>query len=148
MAEIICDLELEEDGATTDHCGSCRKCIDACPTQAIVNERIIDGSKCISYATIELKNEIPDYFEGKMDDWIFGCDVCQDVCPWNRFAAPNTEPKFALKEFSQLRKPDWQDLLQEIFSEIFRKSPVKRTKFSGLMRNIKFLEKTKLDSED
>jgi iron-sulfur cluster-binding protein len=147
LAEIICDLELEEDGATTDHCGSCRKCIDACPTQAIVNERIIDGSKCISYATIELKNEIPDYFEGKMDDWIFGCDACQDVCPWNRFAAPNTEPRFALKEFSQLRKPDWQDLTQEIFSEIFRKSPVKRTKFSGLMRNIKFVEKTKSDAE-
>lgn len=143
LSEIICDLELEEDGATTDHCGKCTKCIDACPTQAIINDKIIDGSKCISYATIELKNEIPDYFQGKMDDWIFGCDVCQDVCPWNRFSAPHSQPKFALKEFSQLRKDDWKDLTQEIFSEIFRKSPVKRTKFSGLMRNISFVDNDK-----
>lgn len=143
LSEIICDLELEEDGATTDHCGKCTKCIDACPTQAIISDKIIDGSKCISYATIELKNEIPDYFQGKMDDWIFGCDVCQDVCPWNRFSAPHSQPKFALKEFSQLRKDDWKDLTQEIFSEIFRKSPVKRTKFSGLMRNISFVDNDK-----
>lgn len=141
LSEIICDLELEEDGATTEHCGKCRKCIDACPTQAILDGKIIDGSKCISYATIELKNEIPDYFQGKMDDWIFGCDVCQDVCPWNRFSAPHSEDRFALKEFSKLRKPEWRDLTQEIFSEIFRKSPVKRTKFAGLMRNIQFVEK-------
>lgn len=143
LSEIICDLELEEDGATTDHCGKCTKCIDACPTQAIISDKIIDGSKCISYATIELKNEIPDYFQGKMDDWIFGCDVCQDVCPWNRFSAPHSQPKFALKEFSQLKKDDWKDLTQEIFSEIFRKSPVKRTKFSGLMRNISFVDNDK-----
>ena len=142
LAEIICDLELEYDLAVTDHCGSCRACIDACPTQAIVSDRIVDGSKCISYATIELKNEIPDYFNGKMNDWIFGCDVCQDVCPWNRFSAPTLQEKFA-PNFQKLnfRKNEWKELTQELFSEIFKKSAVKRTKFSGLMRNISFLPK-------
>ena len=140
LAEIICDLELEYDLAVTDHCGSCRACIDACPTQAIVSDRIVDGSKCISYATIELKNQIPDYFNGKMDDWIFGCDVCQDVCPWNRFSAPTLQEKFA-PNFQKLnfRKNEWKELTQELFSEIFKKSAVKRTKFSGLMRNINLL---------
>lgn len=142
LAEIICDLELEYDLAVTDHCGSCRACIDACPTQAIVSDRIVDGSKCISYATIELKNEIPDYFNGKMDDWMFGCDVCQDVCPWNRFSAPTLQEKFA-PNFQKLnfRKNEWKELTQELFSEVFKKSAVKRTKFSGLMRNISFLSK-------
>ena len=142
LAEIICDLELEYDLAVTDHCGSCRACIDACPTQAIVSDRIVGGSKCISYATIELKNEIPDYFNGKMDDWMFGCDVCQDVCPWNRFSAPTLQEKFA-PNFQKLnfRKNEWKELTQELFSEIFKKSAVKRTKFSGLMRNISFLPK-------
>lgn len=142
LAEIICDLELEYDLPVTDHCGSCRACIDACPTQAIVSDRIVDGSKCISYATIELKNQIPDYFNGKMDDWIFGCDVCQDVCPWNRFSAPTLQEKFA-PNFQKLnfRKNEWKELTQELFSEIFKKSAVKRTKFSGLMRNISFLPK-------
>ena len=140
LAEIICDLELDYDLAVTDHCGSCRACIDACPTQAIVSDRIVDGSKCISYATIELKNEIPDYFNGKMDDWIFGCDVCQDVCPWNRFSAPTLQEKFS-PNFQKLnfRKNEWKELSQELFSEIFKKSAVKRTKFSGLMRNINLL---------
>ena len=140
LAEIICDLELEYDLAVTDHCGSCRACIDACPTQAIVSDKIVDGSKCISYATIELKNEIPDYFNGKMDDWMFGCDVCQDVCPWNRFSAPTLQEKFA-PNFQKLnfRKNEWKELTQELFSEIFKKSAVKRTKFSGLMRNINLL---------
>ena len=142
LAEIICDLELEYDLPVTDHCGSCRACIDACPTQAIVSDRIVDGSKCISYATIELKNQIPDYFNGKMDDWMFGCDVCQDVCPWNRFSAPTLQEKFA-PNFQKLnfRKNEWKELTQELFSEIFKKSAVKRTKFSGLMRNISFLPK-------
>ena len=141
LAEIICDLELEYDLAVTDHCGSCRACIDACPTQAIVSDRIVDGSKCISYATIELKNEIPDYFNGKMDDWMFGCDVCQDVCPWNRFSAPTLQEKFApnLQKLN-FRKKEWEELTQELFSEIFKKSAVKRTKFSGLMRNVNFLK--------
>lgn len=143
LAEIICDLELIPDHATTDHCGSCRKCIDACPTAAIVSEKIIDGSRCISYATIELKDEIPGHFKDKMEDWMFGCDICQDVCPWNRFSAPNKQSRFkpneALKNF---KKGEWKELTQEIFSEIFRKSPVKRTKFAGLKRNIEFLEKS------
>ena len=140
MAEIICDLELSEDEPTTDHCGTCRKCIDACPTDAIVSDKIIDGSKCISYATIELKNEIPESFKNKMEVWMFGCDICQDVCPWNRFSVPHHQEKFKpnhlLKSYT---KKDWQELSQELFSEIFRKSPVKRTKFAGLKRNISFL---------
>lgn len=144
LAEIICDLELQTDNVTTDHCGSCRKCIDACPTDAIVSERIIDGSKCISYATIELKNEIPDYFKDKMEDWMFGCDICQDVCPWNRFAKPHQQEKFKPNSFlKNVEKSQWQELSQDVFSEIFRKSPVKRTKFAGLKRNIEFLTDSK-----
>lgn len=141
LAEIICDLELLEDAPVTDHCGKCTRCIDACPTNAIVEERIIDGSKCISYATIELKNEIPEFFRNKMEDWIYGCDICQDVCPWNRFSKPHSqsffEPNAQMKSY---RKKEWKELTQELFSEIFRKSAVKRTKFSGLKRNIEFLD--------
>lgn len=144
LAEVITDLELLPDGPVKDFCGTCTKCIDACPTSAIVSEKIIDGSKCISYATIELKNEIPEYFQNKMEDWMFGCDICQDVCPWNRFSKPHSEPKFQpnhlLKSFT---KKDWQEMTQEIFSETFRRSPVKRTKFAGLKRNIEFLSKDK-----
>ncbi|WP_312825673.1 tRNA epoxyqueuosine(34) reductase QueG [Epilithonimonas sp.] len=140
LAEIICDLDLVEDFPVTDHCGSCTKCIDACPTQAIISDKIIDGSKCISYATIELKDQIPDFFKDKMDDWMFGCDVCQDVCPWNRFSAPTLEEKFQpnsqLKNFT---KQEWKDITQEVFSSVFRKSAVKRTKFAGLKRNLDFL---------
>lgn len=140
IAEIILDLELIYDGATTDHCGKCTQCIDACPTNAIVADRIIDGSKCISYATIELKNEIPDYFKDKMQDWMYGCDICQDVCPWNRFSKPHQQPLFMPNDFLKTyRKKDWKEITQEVFSEIFRKSAVKRTKFTGLQRNIKFL---------
>ncbi|MEC5156615.1 tRNA epoxyqueuosine(34) reductase QueG [Chryseobacterium sp. MP_3.2] len=140
LAEIICDLELMTDHATTDHCGTCRKCIDSCPTDAIINDKIIDGSKCISYATIELKNDIPEHFKGKMDDWIFGCDICQDVCPWNRFSKPHQEERFKPKNYlKDFEKKEWKELTQELFSEIFRKSPVKRTKFAGLKRNIEFL---------
>ncbi|WP_144283009.1 tRNA epoxyqueuosine(34) reductase QueG [Chryseobacterium echinoideorum] len=140
LAEIICDLELIADYETTDHCGTCRKCIDACPTDAIVSDKIVDGSKCISYATIELKNEIPDHFRNKMEDWMFGCDICQDVCPWNRFSRPNFQDKFKPNDkLRSFRKGEWEELTQDMFSEIFRKSPVKRTKFSGLKRNINFL---------
>lgn len=140
LAEIICDLNLQEDVASKDHCGSCRKCIDACPTEAIVSERIIDGSKCISYATIELKNEIPESFKGKMEDWIFGCDICQDVCPWNRFAKPHQQEKFKPNNLlAPIQKAEWHELTQDLFSEIFKKSPVKRTKFAGLKRNIEFI---------
>lgn len=140
LAEIICDLDLAYDPPVTDYCGSCRRCIDACPTGAIVEERVVDGSRCISYATIELKSEIPSSFADRMDNWMFGCDICQDVCPWNRFSKPHQQPAFqpnaALLNF---RKRDWQELSQDVFSEIFRKSAVKRAKFSGLRRNIDFL---------
>ncbi|MNK69149.1 Epoxyqueuosine reductase [compost metagenome] len=140
LAEIICDLELIQDSPVTDHCGSCTKCIDACPTQAIISDKIIDGSKCISYATIELKDQIPDFFKDKMEDWMFGCDICQDVCPWNRFSAPTLEEKFRPNsEIKNFTKQEWQDITQEIFSSVFRKSAVKRTKFSGLKRNLDFL---------
>lgn len=146
LAEIICDLSLVYDTPTTDHCGSCRRCIDACPTGAILSERNVDGSKCISYATIELKNELPDFFQNKMDDWMFGCDVCQDVCPWNRFSKPHSQSKFMPNDFLKtFQKDNWKELTPELFSEIFRKSPVKRTKFSGLMRNIDFLSSNNND---
>ncbi|OPC53208.1 tRNA epoxyqueuosine(34) reductase QueG [Elizabethkingia bruuniana] len=140
LAEIICELELVPDTPVTDHCGKCRKCIEACPTDAILDNQIIDGSKCISYATIELKDEIPEYFHGKMQNWMFGCDICQDVCPWNRFSKPHQQPLFDPNESLQnFSKKEWKELTQEIFSEIFRKSPVKRTKYAGLKRNIDFL---------
>jgi len=139
IAELIVDLDLEYDGITTDHCGSCTACIDACPTGAIVEPYVVDGSKCISYLTIELKKEIPREFQGKMDDWIFGCDVCQDVCPWNRFSKAHNEPLFDPKEeLLSLSKGDWEEITEEIFQRVFQKSAVKRTKFAGLTRNIGF----------
>lgn len=142
LAEIICDLELQEDFATTDHCGTCTKCIDACPTNAIVSDKVIDGSKCISYATIELKEEIPENFKNNMQDWMFGCDICQDVCPWNRFALPHQQEKFKPNPFlKNYKKENWTELTQDLFSDIFRKSPVKRTKFAGLERNLDFLKR-------
>ncbi|PHQ31352.1 tRNA epoxyqueuosine(34) reductase QueG [Leeuwenhoekiella nanhaiensis] len=140
IAELIIDLNLDYDTPVTDHCGSCTACIDACPTDAIVDPYVVDGSKCISYFTIELKNEIPAYAQDKMEDWMFGCDICQDVCPWNRFSKPHNEPLFQPRpEIISNSKNDWKELTQEVFSEIFKKSPVKRTKYSGLMRNISFL---------
>lgn len=142
VAELIIDLELETDHAVTNHCGSCTACIDACPTQAIEAPYLVNGSKCISYLTIELKNEIPNEFQGKLDDWMYGCDVCQDVCPWNRFAEPHNEPLFQPKPaLIDYDKNQWNDLTQELFNEVFKKSAVKRTKYSGLMRNITFLKK-------
>lgn len=145
LAEIICDLELIPDYQTTDYCGTCTKCIDACPTNAIISDKIIDGSKCISYATIELKNEIPEFYSKKMEDWMYGCDICQDVCPWNRFSIPNQQGKFVPNKFLEnYRKSDWQEITQELFSEIFRKSAVKRTRFSGLKRNIEKLSQENL----
>lgn len=142
IAELILDLELEEDGEIKDYCGTCTRCIDACPTEAIVAPYVVDGSKCISYLTIELKDEVlPSEFKGKMDNWMFGCDVCQDVCPWNRFSTPHKEPLFNPHEqLLKMNKSDWNDLTEEIFQEIFRKSAVKRTKIRGLKRNISFLQ--------
>ena len=142
LAELIVDLELEYDQPTnTNHCGSCTKCIDACPTEAILPNNTIDGSKCISYFTIELKDNIPTDFKNKMDDWMFGCDICQDVCPWNRFSTPHQEPLFHPKEeILQFTKRDWEEITEETFQKVFQKSAVKRTKFSGLQRNIQFLK--------
>ena len=142
IAELIVDLPLAYDNPVTDHCGTCTACIDACPTQAIVKPYLVDGSKCISYATIELKDSIPNYFAGQMDDWMFGCDVCQDVCPWNRFSKPHNEPRFnPSPELLNNDRQDWAELTHEVFNEIFKKSAVKRTKYSGLLRNISFLQK-------
>lgn len=141
IAELIVDMELEYDTAITDHCGSCTKCLDACPTEAIVAPYVVDGSKCISYFTIELKNEIPTEFEGKFGDWAFGCDVCQDVCPWNRSSKPHREPLFnPHPELLSMTKKDWEEITQDVFQKVFKKSAVKRTKFSGLQRNIAFLK--------
>ena len=141
LAELIIDLDLPQDGPVTDHCGQCTACIDACPTQAIIAPYVLDGSKCISHLTIELKSEIPSDFSGHMDDWMFGCDVCQDVCPWNRFSKPHSETRFKPKpELLKKDKTQWRELTQEVFGQLFDKSAVQRTKFKGLMRNIKFLE--------
>ncbi|MDT0555238.1 tRNA epoxyqueuosine(34) reductase QueG [Patiriisocius hiemis] len=141
IAELIIDLELEYDTPVTDHCGACTACIDACPTQAIVEPYVVDGSKCISYFTIELKDAIPTQVKGQFDDWMFGCDVCQDVCPWNRFSTSHKEPLFNPNpKLLEMSKKDWEEITEEVFAEIFKKSAVKRTKFSGLTRNIKFLK--------
>ncbi len=140
LAEIICDLELQPDGPATDHCGTCTRCIDACPTDAITEPYKVDGSKCISYFTIELRDEIPMDVKGKFENWMFGCDICQEVCPWNRFSVPHNNPRFqASAELLNMRKSDWEELTEEVFKELFRRSAVKRTKFEGLKRNIRFL---------
>lgn len=141
IAELIIDLELDYDSAVTDHCGTCTACLDACPTEAITEPYVVDGSKCISYFTIELKENIPTDFKGKFDDWMFGCDVCQDVCPWNRFSKSHSEPLFnPHPELLSMTKKDWEEITQEVFSKVFQKSAVKRTKYSGLKRNINFLK--------
>lgn len=141
IAELILDLDLDYDTPTTDHCGSCTACIDACPTGAIVQPYVVDGSKCISYFTIELKDEIPKSLKGSFDNWVFGCDVCQDVCPWNRFSKPNSDPRFSPKpELLEFGKQDWEELTEEVFRKVFHKSAVKRTKFRGLSRNIAFVK--------
>jgi len=140
LAELIIDLDLDHDHPVRDHCGTCTRCIDACPTDAISPEGyVMDGSKCISYLTIELRDAIPEEFQGKMEDWIFGCDICQDVCPWNRFSQPHEEPLFEpAEQLLQLSKDDWNELTEEVFRSVFKKSAVKRTKYQGLKRNIQF----------
>ncbi|MFC7445720.1 Epoxyqueuosine reductase [Mesoflavibacter sp. HG96] len=141
IAELIIDLDLDYDNPTTDHCGTCTACIDACPTQAIVQPYVVDGSKCISYFTIELKEELPSTMKNKFDDWMFGCDVCQDVCPWNRFSKPHSEPLFnPHPDLLSMTKKDWDEITEDTFRKIFKKSAVKRTKLSGLNRNINFLK--------
>lgn len=146
IAEIICDLELEYDGPATDHCGTCTACIDACPTGAIVSEKVVDANKCISYLTIELRNEMPSIMDGKFEDWVFGCDICQDVCPWNRFSKPHQEPLFhPHPELLSMNKDDWLRLDEDRYRDLFRKSAVKRAKYIGLTRNIKFVSGSKDD---
>lgn len=141
IGELILDIELKHDGPTTDHCGTCTACIDACPTEAIVDPYVVDGSKCISYFTVELKDAIPTEMKGQFDDWAFGCDVCQDVCPWNRFSKPHSEPQFnPHPEMLEMTKQDWEELTEDVFKKVFQKSAVKRTKFKGLKRNIAFLK--------
>jgi len=142
LAELILDLELEYDNPfVTDHCGSCTKCIDACPTDAILPNNTVNGSKCISYFTIELKEELPTSVKGKFEDWMFGCDICQDVCPWNRFATPHSEEKFnPHPDLLSMTKKDWDEITDDVFKQVFKKSAVKRTKLSGLKRNITFLQ--------
>jgi epoxyqueuosine reductase len=142
IAELIVDIEITPDGPIKDYCGTCTRCIDACPTDAIVEPYVVRGDKCISYLTIELKDEIiPNEFKGKMDNWAFGCDICQDVCPWNRFSKPHNEPRFkASEKMLNLTNLEWEQLNEEMFQELFKKSAVKRTKFNGLKRNIRFIK--------
>ncbi len=140
IGEIILDLQLPEDSPIKDYCGTCTRCIDACPTDAIVEPYVVNGSKCISYFTIELKNEIPNDVKGKFENWAFGCDICQDVCPWNRFSKPHNEPRFEpAVSLLEMTKKDFENLTEESFNKVFKKSAVKRTKFNGLKRNIQFL---------
>ena len=141
LAELIINLELEPDGPMKDYCGTCTRCIDACPTEAISPKGyLVDGSKCISYLTIELKERIPEHFQEQMEGWAFGCDICQEVCPWNRFSQPHREAAFQpAAELPQMEESDWRELSQEVFQKLFRKSAVKRTKYEGLKRNLRFL---------
>ena len=139
LAELILDLELEPDGPAQDYCGSCTACQDACPTDAIPEPYVVDGSRCISYLTIELKDEIPAAFKGKMNDWVFGCDICQDVCPWNRFSKPHHEPSFNPQGWEEFARQEWEELTEEVFQKVFKKSAVKRAKFRGLKRNVQYL---------
>jgi len=142
LAEMIVDFELDYDEEISDYCGTCTKCIDACPTDAILGDGfVLDSKRCISYLTIELKEALPKSFKGKMDNWMYGCDICQDVCPWNRFSKPHNESDFEPKnELLEMTKADWENLSQEKFDELFFGSAVKRTAFKGLKRNIDFLE--------
>jgi len=140
LAELIVDIDLEADGPIKDYCGSCTACQDACPTDAIPEAQVVDASKCISYFTIELKDEIPAHVNGKFQNWIFGCDICQDVCPWNRFSRPHTEPRFnPIPEIAGMTKRDWQEITEEIFQRVFQNSPLRRTNFSGITRNVQFV---------
>ncbi len=144
IGEIISDLELDQDAPVKDYCGTCTKCIDACPTDAITNAYMVDGSKCISYATIELKAtlKIPDTFKQKMENWAFGCDICQDVCPWNRFSTPHRTPAFdPHPDLMKKNAKEWNEITEEVFNEVFKLSAVQRPKYRGLIRNLKFLKK-------
>jgi epoxyqueuosine reductase len=141
LAELIIDLDLDYDGPLKDYCGSCTACMDACPTDAIPAPYVVDGSKCISYFTIELKDEIPSDVKGKFENWIFGCDICQDVCPWNSFSKPHHESRFnPSSELEAMTQQQWKEITEDVFQKVFKNSPVKRTKFTGLTRNIRFVK--------
>lgn len=141
LAQIICDLELVPDSPIKDYCGTCTACMDACPTQAILPNNTIDSNKCISYLTIELREEIPTEFKGQIENWAFGCDICQDVCPWNRFSKSNAEPLFnPQEELLTMKRAEWYELNEITFEKLFKKSAVRRTRFKGLKRNIDFLK--------
>ncbi|HRK52301.1 MAG TPA: tRNA epoxyqueuosine(34) reductase QueG [Cyclobacteriaceae bacterium] len=145
LAELIIDLELEYDSPTKDYCGTCTACMDACPTDAIAEPYVVDGSKCISYFTIELKDEIPNDVSGKFENWIFGCDICQDVCPWNRFSSPHNESRFdPSPTLENMKSDDWKEITEEVFKSVFKNSAVKRTGLKGLQRNIRFITSGKL----
>ena len=142
LAELVVDIDLEYDGPAKDYCGTCTACMDACPTEAIPMPYIVDGSRCISYFTIELKGEIPVEHKGEFESWIFGCDICQDVCPWNRFSRPHDEPRFDPHEdIGRMNRREWEEITEDVFQRLFKKSAVKRAKFSGLKRNVEFLRK-------
>lgn len=148
LGELVVDLELIPDGPIKDYCGTCTKCVDACPTDALNGKFEIDGSKCISYFTIELKDELPQSYANKFENWMFGCDICQDVCPWNRFSKPTKEQWFhPHNDLLTMKKSEWEEISLDTFQEVFRKSAVKRTKYSGLKRNLEFLNgKIKTDN--
>ena len=151
IATLITDLELEyDDPFAKDFCGSCTRCVDACPTDAILPGKVVDGSRCISYFTIELKDMlIPASYEGKFDNWMFGCDTCQDVCPWNRFAKPTTEAAFTpLPEVLNLSTSEWEEMTEEQFRKIFRDSPISRAKYRGIQRNLKFIKEARSEIKD
>lgn len=137
LAELIIDLELDPDPAVTDRCGTCTACLDACPTGAIVQAGVVDSNRCISHLTIELKDSIPDSYKGQMENWIFGCDVCQEVCPWNRFSKPHDEPRFVPQgDWVEFTASEWKELTEEVFKKNFKKSPLMRAGYLGLKRNI------------
>lgn len=148
IATLITDLDLcYDDPVVKDYCGSCTRCIDACPTDAILPEKIVNGSKCISYFTIELKDEIPAEMKGRFGNWMFGCDICQDVCPWNRFSKPHAEPGFTpLPEVLNFSTKDWEELSEESFKKIFKDSPLSRAKFKGISRNLKFISSSETNT--
>ena len=144
IGALILDLELEEDGATTDHCGTCTACLDACPTQAIVSPTVVDSNKCISYLTIEYKKELPQEYQNKMEDWIYGCDICQDVCPWNKFSKPHNEPDLNIRPAVQSNDwEDWEEVTHELWEEIMKGSPIRRAGYEGFKKNLSFSKKGK-----
>jgi len=149
IGELIVDLELDPDGPSTDHCGSCTACMDACPTQAIIAPTVVDSNKCISYLTIEYKKALPSEFQDKMDQWVYGCDTCQDVCPWNRFSKPHQEPDFNLREaIGKNGWQEWEEITHELWEEIMQGSAIRRTGYEGFMRNLNFAKKSEGNGTD